>query len=36
MGADGAGIGRQIVEELRKFERSNGPLPLRISGFDVI
>lgn len=35
MGADGAGIGRQIVEELRKFERSNGPLPLRISGFDV-
>jgi hypothetical protein len=36
MGADGASIGRQIVEELRKFERSNGPLPLRISGFDVI
>ena len=36
MGADGAGIGRQIVEELRKFERSNGPLPLRVSGFDVI
>ena len=36
MGADGAGIGRQIVEELRKFERSNGPLPLRISGFDVV
>ena len=36
MGADGASIGRQIVEELRKFQRSNGPLPLRISGFDVI
>ena len=36
MGADGADIGRQVVEVLRKFERSNGPLPLRISGFDVV
>ena len=36
MGTDGGSVGRQIVEELRKFERSNGPLPLRVSGFDVI
>ena len=36
MGADGADIGRQVVEVLRKFERSNGPLPLRITGFDVV
>ena len=36
MGADGAEIGREIVDVLRRYERSNGPLPLRISGFDVI
>tara|TARA_Y100000033_G_scaffold38577_1_gene37888 strand:+ start:1167 stop:3389 length:2223 start_codon:yes stop_codon:yes gene_type:complete len=35
MGTDGASVGRQIVEELRKFERSNGPLPLNISALDV-
>jgi|TARA_Y100000004_G_scaffold92352_2_gene103523 TP901 family phage tail tape measure protein len=35
MGTDGASVGRQIVEELRKFQRSNGPLPLRLSGFDL-
>jgi TP901 family phage tail tape measure protein len=35
MGTDGGSVGRQIVEELRKFERSNGPLPVRVSGFDV-
>ena len=35
MGTDGASVGRQIVEELRKFQRSNGPLPLRLSGFDI-
>ena len=36
MGTDGASVGRQIVEELRKFQRSNGPLPLNISALDVI
>ena len=35
MGTDGASVGRQIVEELRKFQRSNGPLPLNISALDV-
>ena len=35
MGADGAEIGREIVEQLRKFQRSNGPLPLRISALDI-
>jgi len=36
MGADGSEIGREIVEQLRKFQRSNGPLPLRISALDII
>lgn len=36
MGTDGASVGKQIVEELKRFTRSNGPLPLRISGFDII
>jgi len=35
LGTDGASVGRQIVDELRKFQRSNGPLPLRLSGFDI-
>ena len=36
MDADGSDIGRQVVEVLRKFESSKGPLPLRITGFDVV
>ncbi len=36
MGTDGASVGRSIVDELRKFQRSNGPLPLRVTGFDII
>tara|TARA_R100001460_G_scaffold65959_3_gene106291 strand:- start:177 stop:2399 length:2223 start_codon:yes stop_codon:yes gene_type:complete len=36
MGTNGADVGRDIVEELRKFQRRNGPLNLRLSGFDII
>jgi TP901 family phage tail tape measure protein len=36
MGTDGQEVGKSIVDELRKFQRRNGPLPLRISGFDII
>jgi hypothetical protein len=36
MGTDGAEVGREVVDALRKFQRRNGPLPLRISGFDII
>ncbi len=35
MGTNGADVGRDIVEELRKFQRRNGPLNLRLSGFDI-
>jgi hypothetical protein len=36
MGTDGQQVGREIVNELVKFQRRNGPLPLRLTGFDVI
>ena len=36
MGTDGQEVGREIVNELLKFQRRNGPLPLRLTGFDVI
>jgi hypothetical protein len=36
MGTDGQEVGREIVNELVKFQRRNGPLPLRLTGFDVI
>lgn len=36
MGTNGADVGRDIVEELRKFQRRNGPLNLRLSGFDIV
>ena len=36
MGTDGTEVGRSIVDELRKFQRRNGPLPLRITGFDIV
>jgi len=36
MGTDGQEVGREIVNELLKFQRRNGPLPLRLTGFDAI
>jgi hypothetical protein len=32
MGADGHSIGRAIVQELQKYERANGALPLAVRG----
>lgn len=32
MGADGAEIGRQIVDSLRQYERRNGPIPVSVTG----
>lgn len=32
MGADGAEIGRQIVDSLRQYERRNGPVPIKVTG----
>jgi Flp pilus assembly pilin Flp len=32
LGADGQQIGRAIVEELQKFQRSNGPIPVGVRG----
>jgi hypothetical protein len=32
MGTDGAEIGDQIVDVLKRYERRNGPLPLAVSG----
>lgn len=31
MGADGATIGREIVDALKQYEKRNGPLPVRVS-----
>ena len=31
MGADGASIGRQIVDVLKQYEKRNGPLPVRVA-----
>ena len=30
MGANGLEIGQSIVDELKKYQRRNGPLPLRV------
>lgn len=30
MGANGAEVGRQIVDALRQYERRNGPLPVTV------
>lgn len=35
MGTNGADVGRDVVEVLRQFQRRNGPLNLRLSGFDI-
>jgi TP901 family phage tail tape measure protein len=32
MGADGAEIGRQVVDSLRQYERRNGPIPIKVAG----
>jgi hypothetical protein len=32
MGADGAEIGRHIVDSLRQYERRNGPIPVSVTG----
>ena len=31
MGADGRQVGRQIVEALKQYERSNGPVPIKVA-----
>jgi phage-related protein len=31
MGTDGRQVGRQIVEALRQYERSNGPVPIKVA-----
>jgi TP901 family phage tail tape measure protein len=35
MGTNGTDVGRDVVEVLRQFQRRNGPLNLRLSGFDI-
>ena len=32
MGADGAEVGRQVVDALRQYERRNGPIPVSVAG----
>jgi TP901 family phage tail tape measure protein len=32
MGANGDDIGRQVVDSLRRYERRNGPIPVKVAG----
>jgi hypothetical protein len=32
MGANGDDIGRQVVDSLRRYERRNGPIPVKVTG----
>jgi hypothetical protein len=31
MGTDGAEVGRQVVDALKRYQRTNGPLPIQVA-----